>query len=123
MARTYEYKKHRKTYRRVNAYTKSKSSEGAAMVEVWLCRIQEQNLASNTCVHATTKMYTMAVDVWAKLGEKGAAVRAESLLQHMYNLYPKDKAEILKSTIGIFNSEDLIEGVNKYISYRIDVRW
>merc|ERR1712194_732117 len=88
----------------MNACAKLKSSGGAAMVEVWLCRIQEEQLAGNTRVHATTKMYTMAVDAWAKSGEKGAAVRAESLLQHMYNIYQKDKIENLKPTTGIFNA-------------------
>jgi len=90
----------------MNACAKLKSSEGAAMVEMWLSRIQEEHLAGNSSLQATTKMYTMAVDAWAKSGEKGAAVRAESLLQHMHNLYQADpEANVnLKPTTGIFNA-------------------
>jgi len=51
----------------MNAWAKTKSSKGADMVEMWLERVQKESAAGNPWgVEPTTKMYTMAVDAWAK---------------------------------------------------------
>jgi hypothetical protein len=44
----------------MNAWAKTKSSQGASMVETWLNRAQQEHAAGNTKVVPTTKMYTMA---------------------------------------------------------------
>ena len=44
----------------MNAWAKTKSAQGASMVEMWLKRIQEEADAGNSRVVPTTKMYTMA---------------------------------------------------------------
>ena len=89
----------------MNGWAKSKSSQGAAMVEEWLQRAEKEYAAGNTQVVPTTKMYTMAVDAWARSGKGGAAAqRAESLLQQMYKLYKDGGNEALKPTTGIFNA-------------------
>lgn len=44
----------------MNAWAKTKSAQGAAMVELWLKRAQEECEAGNRRVVPTTKMYTMA---------------------------------------------------------------
>jgi hypothetical protein len=44
----------------MNAWAKTKSAQGAAMVELWLKRAQEESEAGNRRVVSTTKMYTMA---------------------------------------------------------------
>ncbi len=44
----------------MNAWAKTKSSQGASMVEMWLKRIQEEADAGNTKVVPNTKLYTMA---------------------------------------------------------------
>ncbi len=44
----------------MNAWAKTKSSQGAAMVEFWLKRAQQEYDAGNRRVVPTTKMYTMA---------------------------------------------------------------
>lgn len=44
----------------MNAWAKTKSSQGAAMVELWLKRAQQEYDAGNRRVVPTTKMYTMA---------------------------------------------------------------
>ena len=44
----------------MNAWAKTKSAQGAAMVELWLKRAQEEYDAGNRRVVPTTKMYTMA---------------------------------------------------------------
>lgn len=89
----------------MNGWAKSKSTQGAAMVEEWLQRAEKEFAAGNTQVVPTTKMYTMAVDAWARSGKGGAASqRAEALLQQMYNMYKKGDNPALKPTTGIFNA-------------------
>jgi hypothetical protein len=44
----------------MNAWAKTKSAQGASMVEMWLNRVQQEAEAGNTQVGPTTKMYTMA---------------------------------------------------------------
>ena len=79
------------------------------MVEMWLNRAQAEVEAGNTSpsVQPTIKMYTMAVDAWAKSGEGGtAAQRAEEILQNMYQTYQTNPAkyELMQPTTGIFNA-------------------
>jgi hypothetical protein len=89
----------------MNAWAKTKSAHGASMVETWLNRAQEEFDAGNTRVVPTNKMYTMAVDAWAKSGEGvSAAQRAEAILQHMHEQYQATGLENLRPTTGIFNA-------------------
>ena len=89
----------------MNAWAKTKSSHGASMVEKWLNRAQEEFDAGNTKVVPTNKMFTMAVDAWAKSGEGiSAAQRAEAILQHMNKKYQTTGLENLRPTTGIFNA-------------------
>lgn len=44
----------------MNAWAKTKSSQGASMVEAWLKRAEQEQAAGNDAVVPTTKMYTMA---------------------------------------------------------------
>lgn len=44
----------------MNAWAKTKSSQGASMVEMWLNRAQQEYEAGNQKVVPTTKLYTMA---------------------------------------------------------------
>jgi hypothetical protein len=44
----------------MNAWAKTKSAQGASMVEMWLRRAQEEFSAGNHRILPTTKMYTMA---------------------------------------------------------------
>jgi hypothetical protein len=91
----------------MNGWAKTKSSEGAAMVEMWLRRSQEEYDAGNRQpgVAPTTKMFTMTVDAWAKANEGSkAAQRAEALLQRMHEMHRSGRYENLKPTTGIFNA-------------------
>ena len=116
----------------MNAWAKTKSAQGAAMVELWLKRAQEEYDSGNRGFVPTTKMYTMAgtlfviqgcidyifrtfdshissflnsVDAWARSGEGGAAAqRAEALLQHMHELYQAGGHNELRPTNDIFNA-------------------
>jgi hypothetical protein len=89
----------------MNAWAKTKSPQGAAMVELWLNRAQQEYDSGNLRVVPTAKLYTVAVDAWAKSGEGGAAAtRAEVILQHMNQMYQKGGHDNLKPTTGIFNA-------------------
>ena len=91
----------------MNGWAKQKSSEGARMVELWLDRVHSEYNAENPQVHPTARMYTMAVDAWAKSnGGAPAARRAEALLERMDRLYREGggRHEALKPTTGIFNA-------------------
>ena len=91
----------------MNGWAKQKSSEGARMVEMWLDRVHSEYNAENPQVHPTARMYTMAVDAWAKSnGGAPAARRAEALLERMDRLYREGggRHEALKPTTGIFNA-------------------
>ena len=89
----------------MNGWAKSKSVQAPTQVEAWLKRATQEYAAGNKEVVPTTKMYTMAVDAWARSGMAGAAAqRAESLLQQMYDLYKAGGNEALKPTTGIFNA-------------------
>ncbi|KAL7489538.1 hypothetical protein ACHAW6_015211 [Cyclotella cf. meneghiniana] len=92
----------------MNGWAKQKSSEGARMVEMWLERVHAEYNADNPYgVHPTARMYTMAVDAWAKSGGGApAARRAEALLERMDRLYRDGggRHEALKPTTGIFNA-------------------
>jgi hypothetical protein len=44
----------------MNSWAKTKSSQGATMVEMWLNRAQQEYEAGNRKIYLTTKMYTMA---------------------------------------------------------------
>mmetsp|Transcript_12078 Transcript_12078/g.24626 ORF Transcript_12078/g.24626 Transcript_12078/m.24626 type:complete len:1353 (+) Transcript_12078:875-4933(+) len=92
----------------MNGWAKQKSSEGARMVEHWLDRVHnEYNSENPHGVHPTARMYTMAVDAWAKSGGGApAARRAEALLERMDRLYRAGggRHEALKPTTGIFNA-------------------
>uniref|UniRef100_A0A7S4AK60 Pentacotripeptide-repeat region of PRORP domain-containing protein n=1 Tax=Pseudo-nitzschia australis TaxID=44445 RepID=A0A7S4AK60_9STRA len=89
----------------MNAWAKTKSSHGASMVEKWLNRAQEEFDAGNAKVVPTNKMFTMAVDAWAKSGEGvSAAQRAETILHHMNKKYQTTGLENLRPTTGIFNA-------------------
>lgn len=50
----------------MNAWAKTKSAQGASMVEMWLKRIQDEANAGNTRVLPNTKMYTMAGKLMAQ---------------------------------------------------------
>jgi Pentatricopeptide repeat domain len=113
----------------MNAWAKTKSAQGAAMVELWLKRAQQEYDLGNRRFVPNTKMYTMAgkrfielslclnqetlilpfcfcpVDAWARSGEGGAAAqRAEALLQHMHELYQSGGHDDLRPTNAIFNA-------------------
>ena len=91
----------------MNGWAKTKSSEGATMVEMWLRRSQEEYDAGNRRpgIAPTTKMFTMTVDAYAKSNEGSkAAQRAEELLQRMHEMHRSGRYENLKPTTGIFNA-------------------
>eukprot|EP00529_Nitzschia_sp_RCC80_P006684 CAMPEP_0113488838 /NCGR_PEP_ID=MMETSP0014_2-20120614/26223_1 /TAXON_ID=2857 /ORGANISM="Nitzschia sp." /LENGTH=1510 /DNA_ID=CAMNT_0000382563 /DNA_START=209 /DNA_END=4741 /DNA_ORIENTATION=+ /assembly_acc=CAM_ASM_000159 len=89
----------------MNGWAKTKSAQGASHVEAWLKRAQQEYDAGNTRIVPTNKMFTMAVDAWAKSNEGvSAAQRAEAILQYMHEQFQKTGLDSLRPTTGIFNA-------------------
>jgi len=93
----------------MNAWARTKSIEGATMVETWLNRVQLEVKAGNCRpgIQLTMRMYTMAVDAWAKSGDGAkAAHHAEAILQHMNQMYQANPSRnaSLKPATEIFNA-------------------
>ena len=77
------------------------------MVESLLNRAKAEIVAGNKhpSIQVTTRMFTIAVDAWAKSKEGSkAARRAEILLQNMHEMYLATNNNDLKPTTGIFNA-------------------
>lgn len=74
------------------------------MVENLLSRAQAEMRSGNDHpgVQISTKMYTIAIDAWAK-SKQGvkAAQRAEEILQYMDEMYKSTKNENLRPTTGM----------------------
>ncbi|GKY94967.1 hypothetical protein MPSEU_000461300 [Mayamaea pseudoterrestris] len=89
----------------MNVWAKTKSAQGASMVEMWLKRVLKEHEAGNQRVVPTPKMFTMAIDAWARSGEGGAAAqRAEALLQQCHELYQSGQHDSLRPSTGMFNA-------------------
>ena len=60
-------------------WAKRKSTKGALTVEMLLKRIVDDHNAGNMSVNVNTRMYTIAIDAWAKVGGQSAAERADMI--------------------------------------------
>lgn len=68
-------------------WAKRKSVHSAIQVETLLKRVVDDHNAGNSSVKVTTRMYTMAIDAWAKTGGKQAAERASEIHRGMVEVY------------------------------------
>jgi hypothetical protein len=68
-------------------WAKRKSTQSAIQVETLLKRVVDDHNYGNSSVKVTTRMYTMAIDAWAKTGGKEAAERASAIHRHMVEQY------------------------------------
>mmetsp|Transcript_3083 Transcript_3083/g.5784 ORF Transcript_3083/g.5784 Transcript_3083/m.5784 type:complete len:136 (-) Transcript_3083:5-412(-) len=73
----------------MDTLAKKRSTESALEVERLLKRVIDERHAGNMKAKATTVMYTMAIDAWAKSGDPVAAQRAEQILQLMESEHRK----------------------------------
>jgi len=64
----------------MNAWAKSRCRDSGVMVERILKRIIDEETSGNPYVRASTAMYTMAIDGWAKSGDANGPKRAEEIL-------------------------------------------
>lgn len=74
----------------MNAWAKTRSTEGAEMVELWLKRVEHERRLGNKRVEATKGMYTMALDAWAHSGDSRATSKAELLWREMLSNFKPD---------------------------------
>lgn len=68
-------------------WARRKSTQSAIQVEILLKRVVDDHNYGNSSVRVTTRMYTMAIDAWAKTGGKEAAERASAIHRHMVEQY------------------------------------
>jgi len=68
-------------------WARRKSVHSAIQVETLLKRVVDDHNAGNSSVKVTTRMYTMAIDAWAKTGGKQAAERASEIHRGMVEVY------------------------------------
>ena len=82
-------------------WAKRKSAHSALQVEILLKRVVDDHNAGNASVNVTTRMYTMAIDAWAKTGGKKAAERASEIHRGMVEVYRQTgDVNIMPSTIS-----------------------
>eukprot|EP00978_Attheya_sp_CCMP212_P018601 scaffold51140_cov49-Attheya_sp.AAC.1 len=86
------------------SWARQKSCHGALMVERLLKRVVDDLKEGNTSVHATTRMYTMAMDAWAKSGAKGGAQRAQHIHDTMIDIYNRTKDPHIRPNKVSFNA-------------------
>jgi len=69
------------------AWVRRRSVDAALTVEELLKRIVDDLRAGNDSIQVTTRMYTIAMDAWAKSGVKGSAQRAQHIHDVMVQMY------------------------------------
>lgn len=68
-------------------WARRKTTHSAIQVETLLKRVVDDHNAGNSGVKVSTRMYTMAIDAWAKTGGKQAAQRASEIHRGMVDAY------------------------------------
>lgn len=85
-------------------WAKRKSTHSAIQVETLLKRVVDDHNAGNDSVKVTTRMYTMAIDAWAKTGGKKAAERASEIHRGMVEAYKQTGDETIKPSTISYNA-------------------
>ena len=76
----------------------------AIQVEKLLKRVVDDHNHGNNSVKVTTRMYTMAIDAWAKTGGKKAAERAHIIHSNMVEMYKHTGDENIKPSTISYNA-------------------
>ncbi len=83
---------------------KSQSSSSALQVETLLKRVVDDHNYGNNSVKVTTRMYTMAIDAWAKTGGKNAAERAHMIHSNMVEMYKQTGDDNIRPSTISYNA-------------------
>ena len=87
------------------AWARKKSDQAALKVEALLKRVVDDRNAGNSSVRVTTRMYTMAIDSWAKAScGVQAAYRANDIHSQMKRIYQETMDESLRPTTISYNA-------------------
>ena len=76
----------------------------AIQVETLLKRVVDDHNYGNDSVKVTTRMYTMAIDAWAKTGGKKAAERAHMIHANMVQMYKYTGDDNIKPSTISYNA-------------------
>jgi pentatricopeptide repeat protein len=71
----------------MSAWVRRRSVDAALVVEELLKRVVDDLRAGNRSIKVTTRLYTIAMNAWAKSGAKGTAQRAHHIHDAMINIY------------------------------------
>jgi len=85
-------------------WAKTKNRTGALMVERLLKRIVDDINVGNTDVKVTTRLYTVCIDAWAKVGGIEAADRAQQIHDALVAKHLKSGDELLAPSTISFNA-------------------
>eukprot|EP00980_Cylindrotheca_fusiformis_P028627 scaffold22620_cov131-Cylindrotheca_fusiformis.AAC.22 len=86
------------------AWVRRQSVEAALTVEQLLKRVVDDMRAGNPDVHVTARMYTIAIDAWAKSGANGGAERAQTIHDSMIEMYKQSGDPLLAPSTISFNT-------------------
>lgn len=87
----------------MNIYAKQRSKKGAVMAESLLRRIVDEAEAGNDAVELTNTVFNVAIDGWAKSGERSSGEHAERIFSWMNRIrkegnHPNVKQDTISST-------------------------
>jgi len=87
------------------AWARKKSDSAALKVEALLKRVVDDWNSGNSWARVTTRMYTMAIDSWAKAScGLQAAIRANDIHNNMKRIYQETRDESIRPTTISYNA-------------------
>ena len=86
------------------SWPRRKSVQAAIQVEQLLKRIIDDMKYGNIFAHVTSRMYTYAIDAWAKSGVAGSAHRAQHIHDSMVQMYKETNDPLLAPSVVSYNA-------------------
>lgn len=85
------------------SWVRQRSVKAALSVESLLKRVVDDMRANNRQVYVNAKMYSLAMDAWAKSGAEGSAERAQSIHDAMVDVYKENGDLQMRPTTATYN--------------------
>jgi hypothetical protein len=88
----------------MTAWVRRRSVPASLNVERLLKRVVDDMRANNKDIQVTTKMYTIAIDAWAKSGADGSAQRAQHIHDTLVQMYQQTGDPAIKPSTISYNT-------------------
>jgi len=88
----------------MTAWARRQNVEAALIVENLLKRVIDDMKAGNRGIYTTTRLYTVAIDAWARSGGNGSAKRAQSIHDGIVAMYKETGDEQIAPTLISYNT-------------------